>query len=73
MLMLGLAQKLLNVLGMLACHEKYCSARVPEVVERDGGKLQPPKKWLEVTTREVRRAHAGAHTLAELGSREALQ
>jgi hypothetical protein len=44
MLMLGLAQKLLNVLGMLARHEKYCSARVPEVVERDGGKLQPPKK-----------------------------
>ena len=39
----GAVQTLLDELGMLACHEEYCSAGVPEIVERDGGKLRLPK------------------------------
>jgi hypothetical protein len=66
-------EKLLDALWMLASHEEYCSASVPEVVKRDGGQFRPPTKRLEVTTREVRRPHGGADSLAELGSREALQ
>ena len=45
----------------------YFSARVPEVVERDGGKLRRRKQRFEVTTREVRRGRGGADTVAELG------
>jgi hypothetical protein len=39
----GVAQKLLDVLRMLAYHEEYCSAGVAQIVERDGGKLRLPK------------------------------
>ena len=39
----SVAEELLDVLRVLACHKKYCSAGVPEIVERDGGKLRLPK------------------------------
>jgi hypothetical protein len=69
----GVAQKLLDVLWMLARHEEYCSASVTQIVEPDGEQSCPHWRQLEVTTQEVRRDHGGADTLAELGSREALQ
>ena len=58
---------------MLACHDEYCSASVPEVVKPDGGQFRPPTNRLEVKTREVRHPHGGADTLAELGSHVGLQ
>ena len=44
-----------------------------EIAESDSVQPPPPKKRIEVMTREVRRAHGSADTLAELGSRETLQ
>ena len=32
----SVAQQLLDIFWMLACHEEYCSAGVAEVVEPDG-------------------------------------
>ena len=29
----GVPEHLLNELGMLACHEEYCSARMPKIVQ----------------------------------------
>ena len=34
------SERLLREPGMLACHEKYCSASVPEVVQPDGRKFR---------------------------------
>jgi hypothetical protein len=54
------AQKLLDVLGMLNCHEEYRSAGVPEIVQPDIGQPRSLKKRLEVAAQQVRPAHRGA-------------
>jgi hypothetical protein len=33
----GVPEMLLDVLGMLACHEEYCSARTAQIMEPYGG------------------------------------
>jgi hypothetical protein len=54
------AQKLLHEVGILARHEEYCSAGVPEIVQLDSGQLRPLEERLEVTTQEARRPHGRA-------------
>jgi hypothetical protein len=44
----GVAEELLDVLGVLACHEQYCSAGVPEIVQPDSGQSCPLQKGFEV-------------------------
>ena len=36
-----MSEHLLNELGMLACHEEYCSARVPKIVQPDDREPHP--------------------------------
>ena len=49
----GVSQELLDVLGMLALHEEYCSARVPEIVQPDGRQPSPPQEGVKVAAQEV--------------------
>jgi hypothetical protein len=45
---------------MLACHEEYCSARVPKVMQPDGRQPGFLQERLEVPAQEVRAAHGRA-------------
>ena len=66
----GVPEKLLDVFWMLARHEEYRGAVMPEVVQPDSREPRPLEEWLEVPTQKVRTAHGRArrsrHFLARL-------
>jgi hypothetical protein len=52
----GMAQQLLDVLGVLACHKQNRGAGVPEVVQPDGWELRTLEQRLEVPPQQIRPA-----------------
>src|SRR5829696_2536813 len=73
----GVAQELLDELGVLACHEEYCSASVAQIVEPDGWESRLLQQRLEVPPRQVRAAHGctygrGEHQVVILPQRTCL-
>src|SRR5688572_6201749 len=59
------AEELLDELGVLACHEEYCSAGVAQIVEPDGWESRLLQQRLEVPSRQVRAAHGCAYGRGE--------
>src|SRR5215207_11549822 len=59
------AQELLDELGVLACHEEYCSAGVTQIVEPDGWESRLLQQRLEVPPCQVRAAHGCAYGRGE--------
>jgi hypothetical protein len=47
------SEQFLDKLGVLACHEEYCSAGAAEIVESDLGQFRILQEGLEVATEEV--------------------
>src|SRR5215208_7558272 len=61
----GVSEEFLDELGMLACHEEYCSAGVAQIVEPDGWESRLLQQRLEVPPRQVRAAHGCAYGRGE--------
>ena len=57
------AEELLDELGVLACHEEYCSAGVAQILEPEGWKPRLLQQQLEVPPRQVRAAHEGTQVV----------
>jgi hypothetical protein len=62
------AQEPLNELGVLACHEEYCSAGVAEVVEPHGWQVCSFQEGFEVAAQEIGGARRGARFGVAIGS-----
>src|ERR671910_466241 len=61
----SVAEEFLNELGVLACHEEYCSAGVSQIVEPDGWESRLLQQRLEVPPRQVRAALGCAYGRGE--------
>src|SRR5829696_8626131 len=60
-----MSEQFLDKLGVLACHEEYCSAGAAEIVESDLGQFRFLQEGLEVATEEVGAARGGARESRE--------